>query len=172
MLALIEENALKNKILPGSVCREIRRTLDISASRITRLVDVFPVKPLPHDVARSISAVLDSFDLLLKDRCGEKLGVTRHPSCQVTSESGACAPPLRLELRQAQLLCSAFQVEEERLDSLIDDIKQVAPQVDFEEWGPALAQAMGAIYVEILRPLQHQHPELKPRREEDDGAAP
>jgi hypothetical protein len=100
------------------------------------------------------------------------LGVS-HPTLArgVAPESNACAPPLRLELRHAQLLCSTVQVEEERLNSLIDDIKEIAPQVDFEEWGPALAQAMGAIYVEILRPLQHEHPELNPCHEEDDGAA-
>ena len=141
------ERCLESKILPRSVLLgNFVRTLYISASQIIRLVDVFPEKPLPHDVARSISAVLDSFDVRLKDRCGEQSGVARHPSCQVTSESSACAPPLRLELVKRSL-CSTFQVEEARLDSLIDDIKQVAPQVDFEQWGPALAQAMGAIYV-------------------------
>jgi hypothetical protein len=61
-------------------------------------------------------------------------------------------------------------VEEERLNSLIDDIKEAAPQVAFEEWGPALAQAMGAIYVEILRPLQDQHPELNPFDDRQDGS--
>lgn len=161
---------MRDKVLPLSVCREIRRTLDISACQIIRLVDAFPQKPVPHDVARPISAILDSFDVLLKGHCGEESGVTRHPSCRVAPENGACAPPLRLQLRDARLLCSTFQVEEERLNFLIDDIKEAAPQVDFEEWGPALAQAMGAIYVEILRPLQDQHPELNPFDDQKDGS--
>jgi hypothetical protein len=153
-------------VLPPSQRGEVRRTLEDSAGRVMRLVESFPAQPLPQEVAEPISAVLDSLDQLLKPLCGEAEGVRRHPSCRVTQAAGICAVPLRLQLREASILCSTFEAEEERLNMLVEDIKRAAPDVDFRRWGPALAETMGTIYVEILRPLRHQHPELDPSVED------
>jgi hypothetical protein len=153
-------------LLPPSLRGEVRRRLEDSAGRVMRLAESFPAQPLPRDVADPISAVLDTLDQVLKHLCGEAEGVSRHPSCQVTQAAGTCATPLRLQLREASILCSTFEAEQERLNVLAEDIKRAAPDVDFQTWGPALAETMGTIYVEILRPLRHQHPELDPSVED------
>lgn len=135
--------------LPEEACRHIRQALDDTASRVALLLEGFSGELVPQALAQAISLVLDSFDDVLRDLCGDMGGVSRHPSCSVEETANVCGAPLRLALPAARKVHATFASEQERLDLLVEIVRQATPEIPFDDWGPILARAMGAIYIEI-----------------------
>ncbi len=145
--------------LPPDACERITEVLETAAERFAQALASIPTQPVPARLGQAVSAVLDSFDEVLGDLCKVTNRVTRHPSAD-HDPVDACSAPLRLSRADAETIYAIFRIEEERLNELIETVKCAAPRVDFQAWGPVFARTMGSIYIEILRPLEHQYPKL------------
>ncbi len=64
----------------------------------------------------------------------------------------------------------AMQMASSLVNSHLQNLQGVLPKEEFNEYAHKTGKVMGEIYVEILRPLWEEHPELLPKQMDGEYA--